>query len=68
MNTHVHADHVTGTGKLKGIFPECKSIISEASQADADIKVTPNDKVIFGHHELEIRATPGHTNGSTLVN
>ncbi|KAL0276378.1 UNVERIFIED_CONTAM: hypothetical protein PYX00_003965 [Menopon gallinae] len=63
MNTHVHADHVTGTGKLKGIFPECKSVISEASQAVADIKVTPNDRITFGRHELEIRATPGHTNG-----
>ncbi|KAK6640850.1 Ethylmalonic encephalopathy 1 [Polyplax serrata] len=63
VNTHVHADHITGTGKLKSIFPECKSVISKASGAAADVKVTENDSIQFGKHKLEIRPTPGHTNG-----
>ena len=35
----------------------------QASGAIADIHVEPGEKVKFGEHELEIRATPGHTNG-----
>lgn len=63
INTHVHADHITGTGFLKKQFPMCKSAISAASKADADIKLKEGDKLTFGKYELEVRSTPGHTNG-----
>ena len=33
------------------------------SGAEADILLQPGDLVIFGAHQLEVRATPGHTNG-----
>lgn len=64
-NTHVHADHITGTGLLKKLVPGCQSLISEASGGLADILVKPGEKVKFGNQELEVRATPGHTNGCT---
>lgn len=41
----------------------CKSAISAASKADADIKLKEGDKLTFGKYELEVRSTPGHTNG-----
>lgn len=63
MNTHVHADHITGTGLLKGAFPGAKSVISRASGAKADLLVDHGDKVHFGGFSLEVRATPGHTAG-----
>lgn len=63
INTHVHADHITGTGFLKKQFPMCKSAISAASKAGADIKLKEGDKLTFGKYELEVRSTPGHTNG-----
>ncbi|KAL2331238.1 hypothetical protein Fmac_018819 [Flemingia macrophylla] len=63
MNTHVHADHVTGTGLIKSKVPDVKSVISKASGATADLYVEPGDKVYFGNLFLEIRATPGHTKG-----
>ncbi|KAL9322135.1 hypothetical protein ACSQ67_010188 [Phaseolus vulgaris] len=63
MNTHVHADHVTGTGLIKSKVPGVKSVISKASGATADIYVEPGDKVRFGDLFLEVRATPGHTKG-----
>ena len=63
VNTHVHADHITGTGFLKKQFPACKSAISAESKADADIKLKEGDKLTFGKYELEVRSTPGHTNG-----
>jgi sulfur dioxygenase len=64
MNTHVHADHITGTGRLKKMVGEkLKSLISKASGADADNVVGNSQKIEFGQHFLEVRATPGHTNG-----
>ncbi|KAF3793129.1 Persulfide dioxygenase ETHE1-like protein [Nymphaea thermarum] len=63
MNTHCHADHITGTGLLKKKVPEVKSIISKDSQAKADILINAGDKIHFGNLFLEARATPGHTAG-----
>ncbi|KAL3508820.1 hypothetical protein ACH5RR_028221 [Cinchona calisaya] len=63
INTHVHADHVTGTGLIKSKVPGVKSIISKASNARADRLIEPGDKIYFGELFLEVRATPGHTLG-----
>ncbi|XP_061962944.1 persulfide dioxygenase ETHE1 homolog, mitochondrial [Populus nigra] len=63
LNTHVHADHITGTGLIKTKSPGVKSIISKASGSKADVLVEPGDKVSFGDLFLEVRATPGHTSG-----
>ncbi|KAM0945960.1 putative persulfide dioxygenase [Dioscorea sansibarensis] len=63
MNTHVHADHVTGTGLIKSRVPGVKSVISTASNAKADILVEHGDKIHFGNLFLEVHATPGHTLG-----
>ncbi|XP_045801130.1 persulfide dioxygenase ETHE1 homolog, mitochondrial-like [Trifolium pratense] len=63
LNTHVHADHVTGTGLIKSKVPDVKSVISKASGATADIYVEQGDKIRFGNLYIEVRATPGHTLG-----
>ncbi|KAG0485906.1 hypothetical protein HPP92_009792 [Vanilla planifolia] len=63
MNTHVHADHVTGTGIIKSKIPGVKSVISRASNAKTDLLIEHGDKVNFGGVYLEVRATPGHTAG-----
>jgi len=65
VNTHVHADHITGTGLLKKLLESSavKSIISKASGAAADIHVENGDEINFGNFALEVRSTPGHTNG-----
>lgn len=68
MNTHVHADHITGTGLLKKLVPGCKSLIAKVSGGIADVLVEDGDIVTFGNQKLEVRSTPGHTNGcSTYV-
>ncbi|CAG2211330.1 ETHE1 [Mytilus edulis] len=63
VNTHVHADHVTGSGELKKKLPKCESMISNVSNAKADVKLSDGDKIDFGSFNLEVRSTPGHTNG-----
>jgi len=63
INTHMHADHITGSGWLKKLIPGCKSVISAASGAAADILLKEGDRINFGRHYLEALATPGHTNG-----
>lgn len=63
INTHAHADHITGTGILKTKVTGLKSIISKASKAKADITLSPGDKIQFGNRYLDVRATPGHTEG-----
>ena len=63
INTHAHADHITGTGILKKQVEGMKSVISEASGADADVKISSGDRILFGSRFIEARATPGHTEG-----
>ena len=63
MNTHVHADHITGTGRLKKLVPGCQSVLAKRSEAQADLMVSEGSKVEFGSQVLDIVETPGHTEG-----
>ncbi len=63
LDTHVHADHVTGAWLLKR---RCGSqiLLSGASgAANVDRPLAHGDRVAFGTRHLEVRATPGHTAG-----
>lgn len=61
INTHMHADHVTGTGMIKRQIPTCKSVISKHTEAKADVYVDNGELIKFGKFSLECRMTPGHT-------
>eukprot|EP00518_Triparma_eleuthera_P007455 CAMPEP_0182469546 /NCGR_PEP_ID=MMETSP1319-20130603/17250_1 /TAXON_ID=172717 /ORGANISM="Bolidomonas pacifica, Strain RCC208" /LENGTH=757 /DNA_ID=CAMNT_0024669863 /DNA_START=121 /DNA_END=2394 /DNA_ORIENTATION=- len=66
VNTHAHADHVTGTSAVRDLLgreSSFKSVISAASGAKADIKVGHGDKIQFGGRHVTVRSTPGHTAG-----
>eukprot|EP00884_Botryococcus_braunii_P000944 jgi/Botrbrau1/10850/Bobra.0025s0028.1 len=63
INTHCHADHVTGTGLIKQKSPGVKSGISAAAKAKADVLYEPGDIIKAGAVELKVLATPGHTDG-----
>ena len=65
INTHVHADHITGTGALKALIPSCQSAISRLSGAQADVQIDDCMPLPFGSRNLFALATPGHTNGCT---
>ena len=64
IDTHIHADHITGASKLKN-DTNCTTIMGENSPADTvDIKL--KDDGIIEIDQLKIRAmfTPGHTSDS----
>jgi sulfur dioxygenase len=63
VNTHAHADHISGTHLLKQKITGLKSVIAKSSGAAADILIESGDRIAFGHRHLEVRSTPGHTNG-----
>ena len=61
LETHVHADHVTGAWLLKDKLGS-RIAISRASGAEgADRYLDDEDRLPFGKRTLEARATPGHT-------
>lgn len=66
VNTHAHADHVTGTSAVRDLLGKgsgYKSVISRASGAKADVKFEHGDKIVFGERYVSVRLTPGHTAG-----
>ena len=63
LETHVHADHVTGAWLLKR-RPACRIALSaDSGAAGADRYLVADDVVAFGERRLQVRATPGHTGG-----
>jgi glyoxylase-like metal-dependent hydrolase (beta-lactamase superfamily II) len=64
IDTHIHADHITGASKLKN-QTSCTTIMGEQTPANAvDLKV--KDEEIIKLDQIEIKAlyTPGHTSDS----
>jgi len=63
LDTHVHADHVTGAWLLRERLGS-RIFIGAASGAEgADRYIKPGERVELGKRHLEARATPGHTGG-----
>ena len=63
LETHVHADHVTGAWLLRQRTGS-RIVVSAKSEADgADLRVAHGDKLTVGGRCLNVRATPGHTHG-----
>lgn len=63
IDTHCHADHVTASWMLKQ-RTNCKVSLAAVVGADnVDNALNHGDRIVFGSHYLEVRATPGHTDG-----
>ena len=61
MDTHVHADHVTGSGALRERLG-ARTVISEAAGLDCvTVSATHGQRFSLGELEVEFRQTPGHT-------
>ena len=64
IDTHIHADHVTGASKLK-LATNCSTLMGEHTPAEA-VEIKVKDDEIIKIDQIEIRAmyTPGHTSDS----
>jgi glyoxylase-like metal-dependent hydrolase (beta-lactamase superfamily II) len=70
LETHIHADHITGTGKLRELTG-CEGIVPEhADVACASRSVKHQEVLQVGAIEIQAIATAGHTDShmSYLVN
>ena len=63
LETHVHADHVTGAWILKRQFGSRIAVAQSSGAVGADQPLAHGDKIEFGDRHLLVRATPGHTSG-----
>ena len=68
IETHVHADHITGAWLHKQRLGSRIALGAKGGAEGADRLLAHGDRIAFGHRALEARATPGHTDGCmTLV-
>ena len=64
IDTHIHADHITGASKLKD-QTNCITIMGDQTPADAvEIKVKDGEIIKLDHLEIKALHTPGHTSDS----
>lgn len=62
LETHLHADHITGTGKLREVT-SCLGILPAGAQATcADRYIEDQELLSLGLITIDAIATPGHTN------
>lgn len=61
IDTHVHADHITGTGKLRELT-DCIGIVPEKAQVNcADRYIKDGEILKLGNIDIKAIASPGHT-------
>ncbi len=63
LETHVHADHVTGAWLLKQRTGSRIGVAAVAGAQGVDLPLAHGDRVAFGKRHVQVRATPGHTDG-----
>src|SRR5689334_20859016 len=64
VDTHLHADHITGLGELRD-KTHCTTVMGEQTKADVvSIRLTDGDKLTIEGLFLDAIYTPGHTDDS----
>jgi glyoxylase-like metal-dependent hydrolase (beta-lactamase superfamily II) len=63
LETHVHADHVTGGWLMKQVLDSRIALSADSGAKCVDLALKHGDVITFGDISLEVRSTPGHTNG-----
>jgi glyoxylase-like metal-dependent hydrolase (beta-lactamase superfamily II) len=62
IETHLHADHITGAYKLKEKTGSKCAISKHADIPCADLNLSEGDEIKFGKYKLKVLETQGHTN------
>jgi sulfur dioxygenase len=63
LETHVHADHVTGAWWLRRALGCQIAVAARGGARGADRLLEHGDRIGFGDRHIAVRATPGHTHG-----
>ena len=64
VDTHLHADHVTGLGALRD-RTQCITVMGERSNVDVvSMRLAEGDKLTIEGVDLDVLYTPGHTDDS----
>jgi sulfur dioxygenase len=64
VDTHLHADHVTGLGALRD-RTHCITVMGEHTRADVvSMRVSDGDRIQIEGVSLDVLYTPGHTDDS----
>ena len=62
LETHIHADHVTGSGLLRDEFNSQAAVHKNSESECADLLLSDGDTLKLGEKIIDIIYTPGHTN------
>lgn len=62
LETHVHADHITSSGKMRDKFTAEVALHENSGAKCADLLLKDNDVLHLGEIEIKTLHTPGHTN------
>src|SRR5258708_11579805 len=64
VDTHLHADHITGLGALRD-RTHCITVMGEQTKADTvSMRLADGDKLSIEGGALDVIYTPGHTDDS----
>jgi sulfur dioxygenase len=64
VDTHLHADHITGLGALRD-RTQCITVMGEKSSVDVvSMRLTEGDRLTIEGVALDVLYTPGHTDDS----
>jgi glyoxylase-like metal-dependent hydrolase (beta-lactamase superfamily II) len=61
LETHIHADHVTGAGRLRSLSGSKAGFPAASGTECADFAIAENEPVAIGELSLRPLYTPGHT-------
>lgn len=64
LDTHIHADHITGADALKQRTGATTVIAASCGASGYDRQLVDGEILVFGDESLRVIATPGHTPGS----
>lgn len=64
LETHVHADHITASGRLRKKLGVKTAVSKLCGAGQADWQLNDGDEVVVGNEVIKVLATPGHTIGS----
>lgn len=62
LDTHIHADHITGAGELRKRLGVKSAVSAEAQVSCVDIPLSDGQQLLLGDKIIQVIATPGHTN------